>query len=159
MIDYSRYDRVRAVAWRGDHLELLDQRLLPFEHSVMACRSAEAVAQAIHDLVVRGAPAIGIAAAWGVVLAAEGRSETLGREALSALEPDMQRLHAARPTAVNLDWALRRMGRQTDGQSNTLIAQVWRRFGVMGLGIAAPMTVPKKPAAGASGASTVTPEI
>ena len=70
-MDYDRYDRVRAVQWRGDHLRLLDQRLLPQEERWIACRDAAAVTQAIKDLAVRGAPAIGIAAAWGVVLAAQ----------------------------------------------------------------------------------------
>ena len=69
-IDYDRYDRIRAVQWRGDHLRLLDQRLLPREERWIDCRDAAEVTQAIRDLAVRGAPAIGIAAAWGVALAA-----------------------------------------------------------------------------------------
>ncbi|MDE2316373.1 MAG: S-methyl-5-thioribose-1-phosphate isomerase, partial [Xanthomonadaceae bacterium] len=70
-MDYDRYDRVRAVQWRGDHLRLLDQRLLPQDEQWIDCRDASAVTRAIRDLAVRGAPAIGIAAAWGVVLAAQ----------------------------------------------------------------------------------------
>ena len=70
-MDYDRYDRVRAVQWQGDRLRLLDQRLLPREERWIDCRTAAEVTQAIRDLVVRGAPAIGIAAAWGVVLAAQ----------------------------------------------------------------------------------------
>jgi len=97
------HDTVRAVLWQGDHLRLLDQRLLPREEAYVDCRSAEEVAQAIRDLVVRGAPAIGIAAAWGVVLAARS-----GRDGLDAA---IARLRAARPTAVNLMWALDRMQR------------------------------------------------
>ncbi len=111
MIDYSRYDRVRAVAWQGDRLELLDQRKLPFVQEFVACRSAAEVAAAIRDLVVRGAPAIGIAAGWGVVLAAREIQADTGAAALEQLEPTLQHLHAARPTAVNLAWALRRMRR------------------------------------------------
>jgi methylthioribose-1-phosphate isomerase len=109
MIDYSRYDRVRAVAWQGDRLELLDQRLLPFRETFVICRTAAEVADAIRDLVVRGAPAIGIAAAWGVVLAARGIEVATGGDARVALEPVLAHLHAARPTAVNLAWALNRM--------------------------------------------------
>ena len=99
-MDYDRYDRVRAVQWRGDHLRLLDQRLLPQEERWIDCRDAAGVTQAIRDLAVRGAPAIGIAAAWGVVLAAQQGAPQ--DEALAMLR-------AARPTAVNLMWALDRM--------------------------------------------------
>ncbi|MCX7564160.1 S-methyl-5-thioribose-1-phosphate isomerase [Xanthomonadaceae bacterium XH05] len=111
MIDYARYDRVRAVAFRDGQLELLDQRKLPFEQTSMSCRTADDVAQAIFDLVVRGAPAIGIAAAWGVVLAARELGEVPSARAREQLEPVLQRLEAARPTAVNLAWALQRMRR------------------------------------------------
>lgn len=108
-IDYARYDRIRPIRWTGDALELLDQRVLPFESGYVTARSSDEVADAIHALTVRGAPAIGIAAAWGVVLAARGIEAANGAEASSLLEPAMQRLHAARPTAVNLAWALARM--------------------------------------------------
>ena len=99
-MDYDRYDRVRAVQWRGDHLRLLDQRLLPQDEQWIDCRDASAVTRAIRDLAVRGAPAIGIAAAWGVVLAAQQGA---------ALDGALAMLRAARPTAVNLMWALDRM--------------------------------------------------
>ncbi|WP_266181696.1 S-methyl-5-thioribose-1-phosphate isomerase [Dyella humicola] len=99
-MDYDRYDRIRAVQWQGDHLRLLDQRLLPQEERWIDCATAAQVTQAIKDLAVRGAPAIGIAAAWGVVLAAkQGES----------LDVVLAMLRAARPTAVNLMWALDRM--------------------------------------------------
>ena len=99
-MDYDRYDRVRAVQWQGDHMRLLDQRRLPREEQWIDCRSAAEVTRAIRDLVVRGAPAIGIAAAWGVVLAARQGE---------ALASALAMLRAARPTAVNLMWALDRM--------------------------------------------------
>lgn len=109
MIDYARYDRVRAVAFRDDHLRLLDQRRLPFEVEYLDCRSAEDVGQAIIDLAVRGAPAIGIAAAWAVVLAARALGPVDAAQARIALAPVLERLNAVRPTAVNLAWALARM--------------------------------------------------
>ncbi len=109
MIDYDRYDRVRAVQWHGDHLRLLDQRVLPFEERFVECRTSLDVGNAIRDLVVRGAPAIGIAAAWGVVLAADAVAAGSGDAALKELQPAIDELNAARPTAVNLAWALRRM--------------------------------------------------
>jgi methylthioribose-1-phosphate isomerase len=108
-IDYARYDRIRPIRWTGDALELLDQRKLPFETEYLACRTSDEVAAAIHALAVRGAPAIGIAAAWGVVLAARAIEATNADDAAERLEPALRRLNAARPTAVNLAWALARM--------------------------------------------------
>ncbi|HEY4582536.1 MAG TPA: S-methyl-5-thioribose-1-phosphate isomerase, partial [Lysobacter sp.] len=70
--DFDRYDRVRPIRWTGDALELLDQRRLPFAVDYVRCEDHAAVADAIANLTVRGAPAIGIAAAWGAVLAARG---------------------------------------------------------------------------------------
>lgn len=108
-IDYARYDRIRPIRWIGSALELLDQRALPFRVEYVSAASSDAVADAIHVLTVRGAPAIGIAAAWGVVLAGNEIEATAGAQALAKLEPAIQRLNAARPTAVNLAWALARM--------------------------------------------------
>lgn len=110
------HDSIRAVLWQGDHLRLLDQRRLPAEETYVDCRSAAEVATAIRDLVVRGAPAIGIAAAWGVVLAAQNEPQRLGEASAQ--------LRAARPTAVNLMWALDRMsGAGTDAQALAREAQ------------------------------------
>ncbi|WP_225763699.1 S-methyl-5-thioribose-1-phosphate isomerase [Stenotrophomonas sp. Marseille-Q4652] len=110
-IDYARYDHIRPILWTGDALALLDQRKLPFVVEHVHCAYSDAVAEAIHALTVRGAPAIGIAAAWGVVLAGRSIEAGDGAEALQKLEPALQRLNAARPTAVNLAWALARMRR------------------------------------------------
>ena len=109
------HDTIRAVQWQGDHLKLLDQRLLPREEHWFDCRDYAAVTQAIKDLAVRGAPAIGIAAAWGVVLAAQqGQS----------LDNALSTLRAARPTAVNLMWALDRMkGRIVAGADAAALEQ------------------------------------
>ncbi len=97
--------RVDAIRWDPDgRLLLLDQRRLPREETYLALTEPADVARAIADLVVRGAPAIGITAAYGVVLAARkhaGEAE--------AIEREMEILAAARPTAVNLRWALERM--------------------------------------------------
>jgi methylthioribose-1-phosphate isomerase len=108
-IDYARYDRIRPIRWTGGALELLDQRTQPFETEYLRCATSDEVAVAIRDLAVRGAPAIGIAAAWGVVLAARDVEAASADEAVQALEPALARLNAARPTAVNLAWALARM--------------------------------------------------
>jgi methylthioribose-1-phosphate isomerase len=93
----------------GDHLLLLDQRRLPFETVNLRCDSAAEVAVAIRDLAVRGAPAIGISAAWGVVLAGHGTRAADGVEAERRMASQLDALNASRPTAVNLMWAIRRM--------------------------------------------------
>jgi methylthioribose-1-phosphate isomerase len=103
------------MEWGGDRLRLLDQTRLPGETRWAECRTADEVAEAIRTMVVRGAPAIGIAAAFGVALwarAAAGAAETAAPAAfVAAFEPVRQRLAATRPTAVNLFWAIERMGR------------------------------------------------
>jgi methylthioribose-1-phosphate isomerase len=106
------HDTIRAVLWQGDRLRLLDQRRLPFLETYIECRSAAEVATAIRDLAVRGAPAIGIAAAWGVVLAAQHDPRHLD-EAFALIR-------AARPTAVNLMWALDRMAGARAGGADAL---------------------------------------
>jgi len=92
--------QVQPLHWTGDALELLDQRRLPREVIWMACRSPREVEAAIRDMVVRGAPAIGCAAAFGLALAA-----MRGEDVKEAAEL----LRRARPTAVNLAWAIDRM--------------------------------------------------
>jgi len=103
------HDTIRAIHWTGERLKLLDQRLLPRDSRWLELEDPGAVAQAIRDMVVRGAPAIGITAAYGVVLAA-GRAWARSREGWrEQVEMDIARLAAARPTAVNLFWALDHM--------------------------------------------------
>ncbi|TWI03715.1 methylthioribose-1-phosphate isomerase [Luteimonas cucumeris] len=114
-IEYDRYDRIRPIRWTGTALELLDQRQLPFTVEYLSCSSSDDVAAAIHALAVRGAPAIGIAAAWGAVLAARDVDAGDGATAAAEIESALQRLNAARPTAVNLAWALARMRRALAG--------------------------------------------
>jgi methylthioribose-1-phosphate isomerase len=91
---------VTPLRWDGNTLFLLDQRLLPAREEWVACRTASEVADAIRTMVVRGAPAIGVSAAFGMAIAARA-GENL--EAAASL------LKAARPTAVNLAWAVDRM--------------------------------------------------
>ena len=91
---------IEPLRWRGDALELLDQRELPARSVYLSCRSAAEVATAIRDMSVRGAPAIGCAAAFGIALDAKRRAP---------LTAAFEVLAASRPTAVNLFWALERM--------------------------------------------------
>ncbi len=103
------HDTIRAVAYREGVLTLLDQRQLPLLETYIECRNADDVANAIRDLVVRGAPAIGIAAAWGVAIEARRLREAGEKPNLQSLDPSLQKLKASRPTAVNLAWALARV--------------------------------------------------
>ncbi|KAA6182680.1 S-methyl-5-thioribose-1-phosphate isomerase [Thiohalocapsa marina] len=98
-----------AVVWHDHNLYLLDQRVLPAESRFVVCHTAADTARAITDMVVRGAPAIGVTAAYGVVLAARERYRTDPHDWRAGLEQDIELLAASRPTAVNLFWALRRM--------------------------------------------------
>ncbi|MCJ8169250.1 S-methyl-5-thioribose-1-phosphate isomerase [Atopomonas sediminilitoris] len=101
-------EKVVSIRWRDGCLHLLDQRLLPLKQVWLRYDSSADVATAIRDMVVRGAPVIGIAAAFAVVLAARARLAQ-GADWRGALAADCQQLAAARPTAVNLFWALKRM--------------------------------------------------
>lgn len=103
------FDHIRAVDWRDNRLWLLDQRRLPLTVTYLDIDSATDTATAIRDMVVRGAPAIGIAAAYGVVLAARERYREDPANWRVLLAEDIAVLNAARPTAVNLAWALARM--------------------------------------------------
>lgn len=104
------------VEWRGDAVAILDQRLLPHRVEVLECRSVAEVAEAIRSLAVRGAPIIGVAAAYGMALAATVSTEGRPRRLLAELEEAARTLKAARPTAVNLGWAVDRMLRVATGQ-------------------------------------------
>ncbi len=101
------HDTIRPLRWAYDRLQLLDQRRLPQATVWLDCHTAAEVADAIRDMVVRGAPAIGITAAFGVVLSAMAHADAPDLPA--AMAPDLDRLAASRPTAVNLFWALERM--------------------------------------------------
>ena len=91
---------VQTLRWTGEALELLDQRALPERIEYISCRTAADTARAIREMVVRGAPAIGCAAAFGIALEARRGA---------ALEAGFEALAGSRPTAVNLFWALERM--------------------------------------------------
>ena len=93
---------VETLRWTGKTLELLDQRALPEKIEYVTCRTAADTARAIREMVVRGAPAIGCAAAFGIALESGRRAD---------LEAAFEALANSRPTAVNLFWALERMRR------------------------------------------------
>ena len=94
--------RVEALRWRGDRLEMIDQRVLPSELRHLQFDSAAAVADGIQSMVVRGAPAIGCAAAYGVALEALRLQHAAVSGFSAGLEAGFAALAASRPTAANL---------------------------------------------------------
>ncbi|MEW6313438.1 MAG: S-methyl-5-thioribose-1-phosphate isomerase [Pseudomonadota bacterium] len=120
--------KVETLRWRDGKLEMIDQRVLPQLFCYLSYDSAAGVAQGIRDMVVRGAPAIGCAAAYGVALEALRLRHSSHFD--SNLEQGFAVLAASRPTAVNLFWALARMraawnkAREGHGKDNEEIAQI-----------------------------------
>ncbi|MDP6038455.1 MAG: S-methyl-5-thioribose-1-phosphate isomerase, partial [Candidatus Latescibacteria bacterium] len=104
---------VPTITWKNDALRLIDQTLLPEEYTFIDCRDVDTVAEAIVSLRVRGAPAIGVAAAYGVVVAAQ---EAISSDADfdTHVRAGIKTLSETRPTAVNLFWALERQEKVLD---------------------------------------------
>jgi methylthioribose-1-phosphate isomerase len=117
MLSGVTQNEVRTVWWEAEAVCLIDQTKLPHARAVVRCTTVEEVATAIRRMVVRGAPAIGVTAAYGMALAARSSAATDRASLLDELARAKQRLDAARPTAVNLSWATGRMlrvARETD---------------------------------------------
>jgi methylthioribose-1-phosphate isomerase len=100
-----------TLRWVQDRLEMIDQRLLPARVEYRSYDSAAGVAEGIRTMVVRGAPAIGCAAAYGIALAAQRLQHSAQPEFAAGMNGAFTQLAASRPTAVNLFWALQRMRR------------------------------------------------
>ena len=124
--------KVETLRWANNRLEMIDQRILPAAFEYLAYDSAASVAEGIRSMVVRGAPAIGVAAAYGVALEAMRLRDfhlvgNGGQEDFSiGMEAGLTVLAQSRPTAVNLFWALKRMEglwQNLKGQSIALIAE------------------------------------
>lgn len=107
----------QALIWQGRVLSLLDQRLLPHRVEYIECRRTEDICRAIIDMVVRGAPAIGICAAYGAVLAYYECQDLSVLERESRLLNKLEHIAAARPTAVNLVWAVNQVRQCIASQS------------------------------------------
>lgn len=100
---------LRTIFWKGNQVKLIDQRKLPSKLVYISCKNYREIAAAIKNMAVRGAPAIGVAAAMGMVLAAKSvKSKNLGK-LMSELEKAKNVLASTRPTAINLYWALERI--------------------------------------------------
>ncbi|MBI4186938.1 MAG: S-methyl-5-thioribose-1-phosphate isomerase [Chloroflexi bacterium] len=102
-------ERARPIEWLGDHVRLLDQTRLPGEEVYLELDSYQGLAEAIRELRIRGAPAIGVAAAYGMALAALKIEAGSRDDFLTRLRRASRALAATRPTAVNLRWAIERM--------------------------------------------------
>src|SRR6476646_5969682 len=100
--------KLRPIRWTRGTLFLLEQRLLPFREKWIKCDTVEKVAKAIEDMTVRGAPAIGITAAYGVALAGMRVKSRSAIGFKNEVKLAIERLRKTRPTAVNLFWALDR---------------------------------------------------
>jgi len=103
-----------TIRWEDDAVVLIDQRALPTREEYVACRDAAAVADAIRDMVVRGAPAIGVTAAMGIALGLKKSRASDAGALRTEMESLAKLLGATRPTAVNLFWAIERMKRRFD---------------------------------------------
>lgn len=122
--------KIETLRWRNNKLEMIDQRILPERFEYVSFDSAAAVADGIRNMVVRGAPAIGCAAAYGIALEARRLEHLSEKDFESALEKSFTELVHSRPTAVNLFWALQRMREAWNTvkhQSRAVIAQKFLR--------------------------------
>ena len=115
---------IPTVEWKEGAVRLLDQSRLPETVEFLDCRDVEAVAVAIRDLKVRGAPAIGVTAAMGVALGAQSIASTDYDVFAKALSTICERLAATRPTAVNLFWAIERMKQKLDALRAEPVASI-----------------------------------
>ena len=114
---YSGDSKVCTMLWERPVLKLIDQRKLPFEEVYFECKSVEDIGEAIVEMVVRGAPAIGVTAAYGIAIAALSFDGS-GKDAfIEHLYKSIEYLSKTRPTAVNLFWALDRMKKLISGIS------------------------------------------
>ncbi|MFW6148036.1 MAG: S-methyl-5-thioribose-1-phosphate isomerase [Thermodesulfobacteriota bacterium] len=115
---------IPTIAWSDDHISLIDQRILPLRLGWLECRNLEDVISAIKDMAIRGAPAIGVAAAMGLALGAQSIAAH-DYDAFRGRFLEMaSRMALARPTAVNLEWAVDRMKKVVEEMQGTTIDEV-----------------------------------
>ncbi len=124
MAESQRHKAVRSIEWTGKSLRLLDQTKLPTECTVIDCLDHKAAADAIRSMKVRGAPAIGATAAYGIALGALELSERPKDEFVSGLKVVADLLGQTRPTAVNLFWAIKRMMAVLDNRPEATVSEL-----------------------------------
>ncbi|MFO0754392.1 MAG: S-methyl-5-thioribose-1-phosphate isomerase [Thermodesulfovibrionales bacterium] len=115
---------VKTIEWKDGKVVMLDQSRLPLEVAYVACSDYHMVAEGIRKLRIRGAPAIGIAAAMGIALGAQDISAKSADEFIGKLGPVMEALLATRPTAVNIRWAVERVRRLLEGRRDASVGEL-----------------------------------
>src|SRR5437016_8416694 len=115
---------IKTLEWTGEGVRFIDQTRLPTEEVYVLCRTYQEVADAIRSMIVRGAPAIGVAAAMGIVLGVKQSSATSTQALRSEFDQICQIMAATRPTAVNLFWAIRRMTEKFDSVASQTPNQI-----------------------------------
>jgi methylthioribose-1-phosphate isomerase len=128
MMSRDENQAVETLRWRNGGLEMIDQRVLPARFEYVGYGSAIEVAEGIRSMVVRGAPAIGCAAAYGVALEAQRLKDSDGAEFSKAMDKAFDVLAASRPTAVNLFWALKRMRIVWDSVKSRVVGEIASRL-------------------------------
>ena len=116
--------QIKTLYWTDEGVVFVDQTKLPTEEVYVTCRTYEEVATAIKDMIVRGAPAIGVAAAMGIALGVRDAKDATVTELRQSLGLICRTMGETRPTAVNLFWAIRRMQRRFEDLSNMPLAVV-----------------------------------
>src|SRR5712671_6306267 len=108
-INWEKIRMIKTLEWTDSGVRFIDQTRLPTEEVYVTCRTYQEVATAIRDMIVRGAPAIGVAAAMGIALGMQQSSAKDANGLRRDLEQISKTIGETRPTAVNLFWAIRRM--------------------------------------------------
>lgn len=110
---------MRCIEWRDDHIEIIDQTRLPAKCDMIRCYDIQTLGEAIKRLSIRGAPALGIAAAMGIALTAIKSDAKNKEQLLKEIEETGEYLASTRPTAVNLFWAIKRMTKKAEAMNAT----------------------------------------
>lgn len=119
---------IKTIEFKDDVLYLIDQRKLPITYEIFECRTYKEVDFAIKDMVVRGAPAIGATAAYGVVLAAKEFLDNNKEDFLKNMNEALEILNKSRPTAVNLMWAIRRMRKLLEENKELSVKEIYEKI-------------------------------
>ena len=119
---------IKTIEFKDEKLYLIDQRKLPTEYEIFQCKNYKDVDFAIKDMVVRGAPAIGATAAYGVVLAAKEFINEDKEVFLEKLHNALDILNESRPTAVNLMWAINRMRNLIEENKNLEVDKIYEKI-------------------------------
>jgi methylthioribose-1-phosphate isomerase len=120
--------KFKTIEWKGDRVRLLDQRRLPNEVRYIDCKDASAVARAIRTMAIRGAPAIGVAAAMGIAIAAIRMRSHRPEVFRKSMEKVCNQMRETRPTAINLFWAVGRMKRILDRNTSVHVEEIKARL-------------------------------